>query len=637
MPGRRRGGISVLPSEPSDSSRLENDPVSVAPELAAVMEQVHDRFRVSEGEAYVWYDRLIEALASLDPGSFTDEQSHQFFSSAHFLQRVVDDMLDDSGSMEDGVESSINQDLPVDPDDVSLYEQVTDAPSAVQGFDDVDVASEIEFRDADDHPAVTADEVDTAFAEDSFTIKDPEGLQLFLRDLEHFLMLDFDVRQSQTTGKLGAEYLQGACERADEFIGEMRGHEHPLQNKDLVRRLELVRRHPSRLLAQVMMRRINQAFPDRPELQFSYGRTLEPRILEEIQSVKDSPDHFDPRVSMCWDMMSAAFLQRTQDFFAAQGREVGFLSALRQQDFEREVAWMLDRYGGIQPSFSGDFLRLVEFAFSRLRADAITGERHFFDHLSLGRTREAFSMEREALARIQQTTLKSDKCNLPNERAFVLAMQRFHQVPVPPPGVSRERRNKPPSPIVVFFDLNGFKAVNDHAAPTRIEEPLTGMSHLFHKYPLGDQVLYHAGEVMRAALRPGQELFHIHGDEYALILPGDTTPEAVLRILATTQENLHQLALRFNMRRDDDGSFMGLGIAAGVDRITVTGPYDHDELTAHVADLMADAKQDKSLPPPNNYRSFADKCSYVLGQGFPRPGRYDRNGQFLHDLHGKAE
>lgn len=63
-------------------------------------------------------------------------------------------------------------------------------------------------------------------------------------------------------------------------------------------------------------------------------------------------------------------------------------------------------------------------------------------------------------------------------------------------------RRRPPHPFTVFFmDLDGFKAVNDS-----------------HGHEAGDKVLHEVARRMSLAIRPGDTLARIGGDEFAVIL-----------------------------------------------------------------------------------------------------------------------
>src|SRR4051812_19071890 len=99
----------------------------------------------------------------------------------------------------------------------------------------------------------------------------------------------------------------------------------------------------------------------------------------------------------------------------------------------------------------------------------------------------------EQLARVDELT------ELPNRRAFEEAL---------PVEISRARRFDAPL-CLVMADLDGFKAINDE-----------------HGHLAGDECLRDVAEALRAELRQHDACFRWGGDEFALLMPETTRPEA---------------------------------------------------------------------------------------------------------------
>ncbi|MGY1771471.1 diguanylate cyclase domain-containing protein [Blastococcus sp. SYSU D00813] len=98
---------------------------------------------------------------------------------------------------------------------------------------------------------------------------------------------------------------------------------------------------------------------------------------------------------------------------------------------------------------------------------------------------------------------------------------------------------------VLFCDLDGFKQVNDtlgHAA--------------------GDELLRQVSARLRGAIRPGDVVGRLSGDEFAVVLPGLSGPEDAAQVV----ERLHAcFAEPFQLggRRVDVGTSVGVGVHSG--------------------------------------------------------------------------
>ncbi|MGY1635879.1 diguanylate cyclase domain-containing protein [Geodermatophilus sp. SYSU D00742] len=98
---------------------------------------------------------------------------------------------------------------------------------------------------------------------------------------------------------------------------------------------------------------------------------------------------------------------------------------------------------------------------------------------------------------------------------------------------------------VLFCDLDGFKAVNDslgHAA--------------------GDELLRQVAARLRAAVRPGDTVGRLSGDEFAVILPGLTHPEDADRVVARVLGCFDE-TFRLEGRQVVVGTSVGVAVHSG--------------------------------------------------------------------------
>lgn len=449
-----------------------------------------------------------------------------------------------------------------------------------------------------------------------------EALITLANDLDDFLLLNFGYTSAQRQGEA---FLRYALESSDKLAGRLNTGA-SVDSRSVVSDVAFVRNSPSYLLSRAMMQRVNGKVAD-PERRFLHGRELATQVGAEIDQFLLNPDGQDPALHVLWDVLKTASAAKALRDLGPENAH--FLTDRDDARFCEYVIASFERNGPLRPSFLRDFRALMAKAFERMASQAILRQSSFPD-----RWHAVQAMDRNVeleleLAGKNHKELHSDKADLPNERAFEQALKELFEEYPPRPG-AEQQRFRPYR--VVFLDLNGFKSVNDHAAPIKMQDPLTGHSHTYHKYALGDHVIYRAGEAMKSVLRADQKLFHLHGDEFAMILPPDISEAALVRIFVEMQRALGQLSDALNMVHQTERTPIRVGIAAGVNAYNPNRFPDTQKLVEHVAALMGQAKKQVLPTGETSYRSFEEKCSVVLGTGFERPGRYDRNGHFIEEL-----
>jgi diguanylate cyclase (GGDEF)-like protein len=136
-------------------------------------------------------------------------------------------------------------------------------------------------------------------------------------------------------------------------------------------------------------------------------------------------------------------------------------------------------------------------------------------------------------------------------------------------ALDRERAAGRPAVVLLFCDLNGFKAVNDR------------LGHL-----AGDRLLSEVGVRIRAGLRSGETLARYGGDEF-LVLGEDAAPElAALRLHAQIEQALHEPF-------DLTGERVRVGASVGV--VLSDGHTGADELVRRADQAMYAAKPSATL------------------------------------------
>lgn len=132
-------------------------------------------------------------------------------------------------------------------------------------------------------------------------------------------------------------------------------------------------------------------------------------------------------------------------------------------------------------------------------------------HAAQERERDAFSNRNLELIRKTHTDALT---GLPNKAALELALEHLF---------ASASRGHPSQFTVLFLDLDGFKTVNDT------------LGHM-----AGDELLQHVGRRIKQAIRAGDEVFRISGDEFVVVASADDDPHvgAVLsdRIVAALRK-----------------------------------------------------------------------------------------------------
>lgn len=158
--------------------------------------------------------------------------------------------------------------------------------------------------------------------------------------------------------------------------------------------------------------------------------------------------------------------------------------------------------------------------------------------------------------RLSQAAYSDKLTGIPNRAAFDQQLR----------GAINSARRLGKQQALMFFDLDGFKSVNDT-----------------HGHEAGDCVLQEAAERMRETLRPGDFVARLGGDEFAALLPDASGDEEITAVAERVN-----LAIREPFKWE--GNELAIGVSIGI--VVITGDESDPAMLKKQADLaMYEAKR----------------------------------------------
>jgi diguanylate cyclase (GGDEF)-like protein len=123
-------------------------------------------------------------------------------------------------------------------------------------------------------------------------------------------------------------------------------------------------------------------------------------------------------------------------------------------------------------------------------------------------------------------------------------------------------------PVLLFCDLDGFKAVNDRFG-----------------HVVGDELLHHVGSRLARCLREGDTLARYGGDEFVILCPAAATPAVVDRICQRIEQ---ALSAPFDL----GGEAVTIGVSVGA--VTAVPGMDADAIIRRADEAMYLAKRNRA-------------------------------------------
>ncbi|WP_235948390.1 GGDEF domain-containing protein, partial [Candidatus Frankia alpina] len=208
---------------------------------------------------------------------------------------------------------------------------------------------------------------------------------------------------------------------------------------------------------------------------------------------------------------------------------------------------------------------------------------------------------RARAARARRRALRDGLTGLPNRMSFLSGLGR---------ALARAEADGWQERVgLLFVDLDGFKSVNDSAG-----------------HQAGDWVLREMAARLRRAVRPGDTVARLAGDEFAVLCTGITSTEAVVGIADRIVETAA-------VRSPGGGPWVTSSVGVAVSGPGLTDPRE----ILHAADIAMYAAKRQGTPPPRPVRRVpahpghppqaperaVRSCSSRPRETRARPGRAD--------------